>query len=207
MRENGPIEMSKNIFHSELRQETDDAGGYAVLVIGTQEHRKRGKLLLVVQSMKNTGFEQLVWPENDAIERRFTALAEQHRGQQVLLKAHGTRERAALRVFDRGGAEITPQAQANPWDAPLPSPPPAPSPAAWGQPAPAAPAPNPFAPSPPTGHEQGLGGTPDPTVTALYQSLLQAKALVEQFQLDAGRPPTDLEQRVAVTLFIEQKRR
>lgn len=206
-----------SIYHSDLRKVTEDGTGISFMLTSDMKMSRNKKDQIV--KIKPYGDDDDYWyqAENEQIA---AVLAQLPRDQWLICKAHGDRDNAYLELTDVDGKPLTSLDAAV--DAQQPTPP--------APPPPAAPAPLPHQPTgakpsaaPASTMEQFVAplDTPpnEPQVPAgvpqvqdrhekvddsMLECLCRAHEIVGRFaKLHDDAPPSDLVQRVGVSLFIE----
>lgn len=201
------IHQNQYPYHSDLRDVTEKEEGLAIRFKKAFHHRKKDKDFAVWTPMTGMVDEQLYTCENKAIFNKLQGLQE---GEVYVLKAYGSRDSATIEVMDINGNPVT---VAQPQ-----GPPQAQEPTGGGVPGlPAA------AGGGGNGRMPGLGGpsnaaaqpsAPAPAQPAtplidqrMVELLVRSDAIIQAASERMGnRTPSELHQKIAVTLFIEEQR-
>lgn len=188
-----------SIYHSHLSKYTSEHGGIPCrLVSDVMPSKNKDGSKIVRLNPYQDETEYWLALENPTCAAIAQALP---KNEWFTLQAHGARDTATLTAIDTDGNDITPEvgmdAPQDPFGAQEPhAAPPSWPPVQRGLGNQTAPEPHVFKPMP----------VPPPQELML-SCLMDAAELCEQFEAHHGRPPTEEERSIAISLFIERQRK
>jgi hypothetical protein len=203
-----------SIYHSDLRRATEDNSGISFMV--TSDPKLSKNKTDHIFKIQPYGDDDDYWyqAENDQIT---AVLGGAPKNTWLIVKAHGDRDSAYLEITDVDGKPLTSLDAAVDAVAPTPPSPSAMTPTTPTPPAqdtaPAPPSTTAQPPAPPSTTEnepQVPAGIPqvqdkrERTDDLMLECLSRAHEIVSRFSELHDGPPSDLEQRVGVSLFINQ---
>lgn len=194
-----PLGSKKLVFHSGLRSASEPNGLWMMRTSASHDSKFKGKppyvdIVAADEEGQPAATHQLQI-ENAQVRAHLDSLTE---GVWYLVRALGDRESATLAVQDQEGNEVE-----APEVAPAPAPPAAPAAA----PATPAAAPAQKAKTPSRGSSTPEEPKAEPSLSrVMWEALVKAHLLVEHFEQEYGREPTDCERSIAISFAIEHRR-
>jgi hypothetical protein len=189
-----------SIYHSDLRRATEDNAGISFMLVSEVKLSKNKTDKIV--KLQPYGDDDSYWyqAENQAIASQLEALPQD---VWLIVKAHGDRASAVLEITDVDGVPIEALPSDHPHQPTGITPPPStpPTPPSTQQPALVSTPPN--EPQVPAGVPQ-VQDRREKVDDSMLECLCRAQEIVGRFaKLHDDAPPSDLVQRVGVSLFIE----